>query len=350
MNKKTKKHISLTGILTIVNVLIAIAIVLIMFFGPKGAQANAKATFDYLVFLITFFQVGEFGIGSIALVLSVGIDLALIIIIALFAIFAAKKSWKSLPAAFGLLVSTALIAYGGSFFVVALREALPHVKEGSLIFIMVVALLIGVSFALSLLACVTGIIETINVREIFELSQEMQESKNKDLLDKISALDKRVKVLENRKYAVANEEVAAEPVIEEAPVVVKASKSKEIIERVPFTDKIRRADKELKNKYEELKAYLLSYGLKSRISIDGDTYRLHTVKYVHVTIAGKKMKVYYALDPKAYENSTTPVKEARAKKYNDVPAYLDVKSDLSVKRAKALIDEVMNKAGISKAK
>ena len=128
----------------------------------------------------------------------------------------------------------------------------------------------------------------------------------------------------------------------------KVEKQKIVIERVPFVDKVRRSDRELKDKYDDIKAYLLSYGLKSRISIDGDTYRLHTVKYVHITIAGKKMKIYYALNPNDYLTSTIPVKGASAKKYADVKAYLDVKSDLSVKRAKILIDTVMANAGIEK--
>ena len=147
-----------------------------------------------------------------------------------------------------------------------------------------------------------------------------------------------------------------EPVKEEPKVEVKAEPEVEEvetdfrkIERVPFADKVRRSDRELKDKYDELRAYLAEYGLKSRISIDGDSYRLHRVLYVHITIAGKKMKVYFKLNPNDFLTSPIPVRDAsKVKKYEEVPAELDVKSDLSVKRAKELIDLVMDNAGLEK--
>ena len=61
------------------------------------------------------------------------------------------------------------------------------------------------------------------------------------------------------------------------------------------------------------------------------------------------MKVYFKLDPNEYLTSPIPVKDAsKVKKYADVPALLDVRSDLSLKRAKELVDTVMANAGIEK--
>ena len=49
-----------------------------------------------------------------------------------------------------------------------------------------------------------------------------------------------------------------------------------------------------------------------------------------------------------YENSTIPVKRVESQKYQDVPCLFKVRSDLSYRRAKQLIDDVMAAAGIPK--
>lgn len=121
------------------------------------------------------------------------------------------------------------------------------------------------------------------------------------------------------------------------------------INRVPFETKLRKADDDIKAKYKTIKDALEEYGLKSRISFEGDTYRLHRVEYCFITIRGKSLKVYYKLNPKDYVNSPIPAKnEGDKKKYLDVPCVLRVKSNLSVKRAVQLVGDTMSKAGISK--
>ena len=67
-----------------------------------------------------------------------------------------------------------------------------------------------------------------------------------------------------------------------------------------------------------------------------------------MTIVGKHIRVYIGLDPKDYAESTIPVEEATAKKYEDLPCLLRVKSDLSYRRAKKLVDDLMQKIGIEK--
>ena len=70
-----------------------------------------------------------------------------------------------------------------------------------------------------------------------------------------------------------------------------------------------------------------------------------------ITIAGKGLKLYYALDPKDYENSTLPVQDAGHKGvYRDIPLVFKVKSDLSLRRAKQLIADVMEKNGLEQGK
>lgn len=131
-----------------------------------------------------------------------------------------------------------------------------------------------------------------------------------------------------------------------APVVVEKEVKTEVKEpvekpkiiRIPFPTRLLSSEQELKDNYNELKAECLSYGLKSRLSNSGDTFRLHTKTYVKITVAGKGLKLYLALDPKDYENSPIPVKDAGDKNiYREIPVVFKVKSPLSMKRAKQLI-------------
>ena len=119
--------------------------------------------------------------------------------------------------------------------------------------------------------------------------------------------------------------------------------------RVPFAEKIIKADKEIQEKYNELKNDFLAYGASSRLSIAGDTFRLHRKPYVKITLVGKTLKVYFALDPKDFIDSPIPVVDASDKNaYEEVPALLKVKSNLSVKRAKDLAAMAFAKDGVEK--
>ena len=131
-----------------------------------------------------------------------------------------------------------------------------------------------------------------------------------------------------------------------APVAAPAPKA-EPFERISFAERLGKADKVLKAHYNELKSEVLSYGIKSRVSNSGDTFRLHTKTYVKMVVAGKALKLYFALDPKAYADSTFPVGDASKKGlYKDIPLVFKVKSELSVRRAKQLIAEAAGKDGL----
>lgn len=168
-------------------------------------------------------------------------------------------------------------------------------------------------------------------------------------------LDKRLANLEAKK---AEEPVPAptpavapkEPeVVVPAPVAEPAENAEEKAARIPFAERLMSLDDDVKEDYNELKAEALSYGLKSRLSISGDTFRLHTKTYLKIVVAGKGLKLYMALDPHDYKDSTIPVKDAGVKNlYKDIPLVFKVKSSLSVKRAKALIKDVCEKDGLQK--
>ena len=140
------------------------------------------------------------------------------------------------------------------------------------------------------------------------------------------------------------EEPVPEPVPEPAPEP-EAEKAKII--RIPFQERITSAEKEMKDNYNELKNDILAYGVKSRVSNSGDTFRLHRKTYLKITIAGKSLKLYFALNPEDYKDSTIPVQDASEKNiYAEIPMIFKVKSGLSMRRAKQLIADVMAPDGL----
>lgn len=143
------------------------------------------------------------------------------------------------------------------------------------------------------------------------------------------------------------EEPVPEPVKEEPKPVVeepKEEKPAKVYERISFIDRMIASDEEMHVNYNLLKNEILSYGVKSRVSNSGDTFRLHKKTYVKITIAGKSLKLYFALDPKDFEDTTMPVQDAGHKGiYADIPLVFKVRSELSMRRCKDLIQTVMEK-------
>lgn len=135
------------------------------------------------------------------------------------------------------------------------------------------------------------------------------------------------------------------PAADGAPVGI-AVKGKR--RRASFETRLKNSEFDLRHKYYDLRDYIKWYGLRNRISIPGDTFSYKRQRYVFVTIVGKHIRVYLGLDPKDYAESTIPVEEASAKKYEDLPCLLRVKSDLSYRRAKKLVDDLMQKVGLDK--
>lgn len=164
------------------------------------------------------------------------------------------------------------------------------------------------------------------------------------------------------------EEVQPEPVVEKvveevdalseepveetaAPTEVVATPSEAVdFERLTFEERIATFDAESLAKYYELKEYMLSYGVKSRLSSSGDSFRANRNMYFKITNSGNSgFKVYYKLDLPSYSNTTFPLKDATGiKMYEEVPAFMYLKSDLSLKRCKELVDDVMLTNGFSR--
>lgn len=144
------------------------------------------------------------------------------------------------------------------------------------------------------------------------------------------------------------EETTAEPAPEVTPEALEgepAEKAK--IVRIPFDQRMAQADDVVKGSYNELKSLLKSYGLNNRIANGGDSFRLHRVTYCKITIAGKSLKLYLALNPNDYANSTYHIKDASSKAiYKETPLVFKVRSGLSLRRAEELIRDCMDKHGL----
>lgn len=161
-------------------------------------------------------------------------------------------------------------------------------------------------------------------------------------------------VEEKKEEPVAEETPVAEPapaveaVEAPLPIVPEAPKEeKPVYERLTFAERLLKSDKDVQDLYNEIKNEILSYGVKSRISANGDTFRLHKKMYVRITVAGKSLKLYFALNPDDYKDSKMPVQDAGHKgMYAEIPLVFKVKSGLSVRRCKELIQDCMDKDGL----
>jgi hypothetical protein len=160
--------------------------------------------------------------------------------------------------------------------------------------------------------------------------------------------------------AVAKEEPVKEEKVEEAPVVAEEEvtevEDEEVEEetseveggdvakakakRVPFEQKLAEADDELKEKFAELQKALIEQGFKERISIPGATYSLHRKRYAFITIVGKRIRLYVCTDPSVYAETTMPIEVPTAKKFEDLPTLLKIKSGLSFRRGLQLISDL----------
>ena len=140
----------------------------------------------------------------------------------------------------------------------------------------------------------------------------------------------------------------AEPVPEPVVEVKPAEPKPEVkYERLTFTERLLQSEQDVHDLYNELKNEILSWGVKSRISANGDTFRLHKKMYVRITVAGKALKLYFALNPADYANTTLPIQDASNKEmYQEIPLVFKVKSGLSLRRCKDLIRDVMEKDGL----
>ena len=103
-----------------------------------------------------------------------------------------------------------------------------------------------------------------------------------------------------------------------------------------------------KEYYSEIKNYALSFGVKPRLSWKAESFYLGRNTYLVAKVRGKTLNLFLALDPKAYEETVYHQVDVSDKKtYEKTPMMLRVKSDLGLKKAKKLIEEMLTAAGLT---
>ena len=103
-----------------------------------------------------------------------------------------------------------------------------------------------------------------------------------------------------------------------------------------------------KEYYDDIKNYILSFGVKPRLSWKADSFYLGRTTYVVAKVRGKTLTLYLALAPKAYEERVYHHLDVSDKKtYEKTPMMVRVKSDLGLKKAKKLIEEMLLAAALS---
>ena len=110
-----------------------------------------------------------------------------------------------------------------------------------------------------------------------------------------------------------------------------------------FTAKLSQTDDEIKDFYNELKNYALSYnGSSSRVSWQFDSINVGREQALKFVFKRKNLAIYYALDTSKI-GQKYKVEHVEYKKYEDVPCMYLIINEKRKELAKELIDRVMRK-------
>ena len=134
-------------------------------------------------------------------------------------------------------------------------------------------------------------------------------------------------------------------VVGEEEVLVRFNRS--------FESKLRQAPDELKGYYAELVNHALSYKkVKNKISWPHATISRTRDKIAIIVVRGKALYVYLAMDPEvAKQTIKGTIQDVSSKKrYQSVPTLFKVKSPLSLRKAKVLLDALMSAKDIQPGK
>ena len=329
--KVSRKGMGL-GLVALILIILGVAIVLLggpLKYIPRGENYGLVYASD--TFFQMFTNTGSKVLGLIAII--VCIDVLFFFIAAIFACVKKKPIYilPDIAACFAVafLAFLALLTYG-----LLAHNVLEVVAR--LMIILAIALLV-VGWVL-MLAAMRPLISSA----LPPLEEEDEEEGEEEAVDEPALVEE--EPAKEEEPAPVEEAPAEEPAPAEEAV---AGNGFGDITRRSFAEKLELADDDLRNKYEELKAEAARYGLKGRVSKSGDTYHLGRKNYLKIMIVGKTLRTYYALDPKEYAGSPIPVEDVSEKKaFADMPSMLRVKSDLSLRRAKTLIADMMKADGI----
>lgn len=122
--------------------------------------------------------------------------------------------------------------------------------------------------------------------------------------------------------------------------------------KITFSSKMISASVQNQAIYNTLKNEILSYrGVKSRVVNGGDYFRRPGKQIAKIILIGKTIRLALALNPADYDYNLYHQKDRGGmKKYADTPMFVKVQSPLGVRRALALIADLMAQEGLKKNK
>ena len=365
-------------VLLVETILILVVGVLVLVFGNTQlatAKENMFVSMQYALFCVTFSAVnlGGFSLSASGIVLAIFAYINLIILIALIIRIAKSKNGGHLVTLFGYLIGFILALFAGAFFLKIARPILGHISTFKRI--LVVALLIAsfLIYVLALYCAISALVRTMAEEAVAKDAERRAQIKAQDdeelkqLDEEIDLLEKRIEVLEaailNGQVVAApaaveeepeeesqpEEEPEEEPELEEEPEDDNPFANLKRKKTVPFETKLKKAKKEVKERYKMIVAALREYEFNDRKSIPGETFSYKRNKLVFITFSGASLKVHFKLDPKDFVDSPIPMKDAsEVKKYEEVPAFLMVKSDLAARRVIKLATELAEANSVPK--
>ena len=153
---------------------------------------------------------------------------------------------------------------------------------------------------------------------------------------------------------IATAEVAVEAVVEEAPVIGLVDADSDLVLRLKrsFTAKLKQSEDDIKGYYSVLKNALSEYKkINSNISWHGDRFNFGRDTVARITIIGKTLGLYLALDPADPEFKQTVYRQkdvGKQKAYEGTPFMVKIKSDGGLKKALRLVAALAEKLGAEK--
>ena len=152
----------------------------------------------------------------------------------------------------------------------------------------------------------------------------------------------------------ATAEVAVEAVVEETPVIGLVAADSDLVVRLKrsFTAKLKQSEDDIKGYYSALKNALSEYKkINSNISWHGDRFNFGRDTVARMTIIGKTLGLYLALDPADPEFKQTVYRQkdvSKQKAYEGTPFMVKIKSDGGLKKALRLVVALAEKLGTEK--
>ncbi len=114
-----------------------------------------------------------------------------------------------------------------------------------------------------------------------------------------------------------------------------------------FTAKLIQSDDKIKSYYGEIRNGLMRYKVKSRISWRYETFRTGRKLLARISVRGKTLSLYLALDPKAYDGTKYKIDDVSSVSNSaSVPTLYKIKNDRRCRYAKDLISALMAENGL----